>query len=497
MGIATNLQQLGDLAHTPQVKPTARQFLSDLITMQKNPAVTPGVRKKLANWLASKGLSGTVLNAARQVVPITDTYAIWDLVNHAAGAAGKEIGYNATNALPAVNYEPTNFDGKGYSKNYDAFGDAAVSNYGVVPHDFDLYGTGKYIIPAVRNIFGGDLTDGKSSFSQNFPNLQNLSNLLTGTMPKINTKFEDLPYHRQLEEQLYGRPIETRRTPDWLEIIGQAIVQPYSGQFIFPKGKDLNSGDWDLRAELQNVFGDVGSNYGMQEGVLSNVTGWTKDGQRRRTNIYREEPLNGNRQSLTPYSTNPYSPYSQTKNDAKLLHGIGGYQSPNSFYSDNYNTNDYTYKPELHENDMTPGKEWMVGAALSRYGRYGGINETAYWQPEKTWKDSAVDWYNSTFNNNQTQYNPNPSQPAQPAQPAQTAQTAQPAQPAQPTPTSKWKPIPTPTLTPTVTKSLTVNKRKFEESTKSLNFTKSLSSGQNKYDTTSKNQIPFRNKYLK
>jgi hypothetical protein len=136
----------------------------------------------------------------------------------------------------------------------------------------------------------------------------------------------------------------------------------------------------------------------------------------------------------------------------------------------------------------------MTGAALTRYGPYGGINETAYWKPEKTWKDSAVDWYNSTFNNNKTQYNPNPSQPAQPAQTAQPTQTAQ---PAQPTPTSKWKPIPTPTLTPTIVKSLTANKRKFEESKKSLNFTKSLSSGQNKYDTTSKNQIPSRNKYLK
>ncbi len=463
-----------------------------------------------------QGLEGKIgskagLKAIAQAMPYTDAYSVYDVISNGIEAQSKEHAYNNSGNFPAVDYYPKFGNSNGYVKNYDAFGEAALNPYGMIPHDWDIWGAGKYISPFVRSsvIGSGKVTvpkKFKNKFEENAWRIQQEHFPNETINPIMN--FSDLPLHRQFEEQMWGRPVETRRTPNLDEIIRQAILQPSTGQMIFPKGKDVKAWDFDPRGEIMNVFGDVGSNYAMSEGVLSDIEGWTKNGQRRKTNIYREQPFkgldfpnplqpfstdDGNRQSLAPYSTNPYTNFTQTRNSAKMIQGPLTYYSKykglsenDPFYSEK-TVNDYSFEPEGgYKNDMTSGREWMTGARLTQYGPYADVNQTAIWTPEKTYSEKLSDWYNSTFNNKKTQYNPKtPNAPVQPTQPAN------------PTPTSKWKSLPTPTLTPTVVKSLTANKRKFEESKKSLNFTKSLSSEQNKYDTTSKNQIPSRNKYLK
>jgi len=448
-----------------------------------------GKVKRLAQFIAQKKFPRAVLNVLKDAVPLSDLYARYDLLSHAASATGKEIGMNINGSLPSVDYGSVQSGGNEYTRNYNSYGDAATSNFGTLPSDLDIWGLGKYITPPLRWALDETPTNLISeAWNYNFnPNYTPREDKLAN--------FSDLPYHRQLEEQLYGRPIETRRRPDLQEIIRQAILEPYSGQMIYPKGKDLNSFDFNPLTEIQNVFGDVGSNYGMQEGVLSDVSGWTKGGQRRKTNIYREQPPGFNRQSLVPYSTDPYHTYSQTKNDAKLMHGLGGmFVDKNPFYSEK-NANDYTVEDEYDtnvmnpnkEDVMNPNKEWMTGARLTNYGPYASVNQTAYWKPEKTWGESISDWYNSMFNNNQSQYNQNLL--VTPTTPPTMQPTIMPKK-------SKWKSIPTTTPTP-VTKSLITNKNKYDADEKSLNFAKSLNSTSNKYDTTSENQILSRNKYLK
>jgi hypothetical protein len=453
---------------------------------------------KFNRFISNMPKLGSATRVLNNVMPATDYYSTFDLAGNIGGATGKEIAYNVNNrGIPAVRYyDPINHSQinreNGYVKNFDSFGESATSNYGMLPHDWDIWGLGKYISPPVRYLLNNKIEDWF------YKNPENVAN------------FSDLPYHRQLEEQLYGRPIETRRTPDWQEAIRVAMIQPFTGQMVAPKGKDINTRDFDPRGELANVFGDASSYLGMNDGVLSDVRGWTKGGQRRRANIYRDQPDNLDRQSLAPYSTNAYDNYGMTNNDPKLGHGIFSmFENTNPFYNEK-NVNDYTYEHEGGYADevMTPDKEWMVGARLTRHGPYADVNQTAYWQPEEQWGKRMSDWYNSMFNNNQNQYAQPPATQPLATQPAaiQPPLSTPTAQPASSTSKSKWKSssnpglmgLSTPTPTPTpITKSLTANKRKFEESKKSLNFTKSLNSGQNKYDTTSKNQIPFRNKYLK
>jgi len=471
----------GDPIISPEPKPGINweEFLPIAATLIGSPLGVSQIAQLFAGKAGEAAIKGGMrggikgaIKGALQVLPYTDAYSIYSLLENASNAQNKEYAYNITGNFPAVDYYPKFGNTSGYVKNYDTYGEAATLPYGVIPHDWDLWGTGEYISPVVRDLVVGP---------NNNPGEQ---------------KFSDLPLHRQFEEQMWGRPTETRRSPNLDEIIRQAIVQPATGQMIFPKGKDVNAWDFDPRGEILNVFGDVGSNYGMAQGVLSDVEGWTKGGRRRKTNIYREQPLNflenNSRQTLKPYSTNPYSDFTETSNDPKMLHGYLNWAAEGDpsyektpFYSEK-TSNDYTFTPEGgYKNDMFPENEWMIGARLTDWGPYADVNQTAIWTPEKTYSEKLSDWYNSMFNNNKTQYNPKSSNTS-----------AQPTQTAQPTPTSQWKSLPTPTPTP-VTKSLIANKRKFEESKKSLNFTKSLNSGQNKYDTTSKNQILFRNKYLK
>lgn len=463
--------------------------------------IASGPGKAALEGGAKGGIKGAI-KGTLQALPYTDAYSIYSLLENARDAEIKEYAYNNRGNFPAVDYYPKFGNTSGYVKNYDTFGEAALNPYGMIPHDWDLWGAGKYISPFVRSsvIGSGKVTvpkKFKNKFEENAWRIQQEHFPNQTINPIMN--FSDLPLHRQFEEQMWGRPVETRRTPNLDEIIRQAIIQPSTGQMIFPKGKDVNAWDLDPRGELLNVFGDVGSNYGMAQGVLSDIEGWTKNGERRKTNIYREQPFNffedNSRQSLKPYSTNPYADFTQTSNDPRLLHGYANWYEESMpsyektpFYSEK-TVNDYSFNPEGgYKNDMTSGREWMTGARLTHHGPYADVNQTAIWTPEKTHPEKLWDWYNSTFNNNST-WNNNQTQ----SNPTSTPTSVQ---PANPTPTSKWKSLPTPTSTP-VTKSLTANKRKFEETKKSLNFTKSLSSKQNKYDTTLKNQIPSRNKYLK
>ena len=119
---------------------------------------------------------------------------------------------------------------------------------------------------------------------------------------------------------------------------------------------------------------------------------------RRKTNIYREQPLNflenNSRQTLKPYSTNPYADFTQTRNDPKMLHGYLNWQAESDpsyektpFYSEK-TVNDYTFEPEGgYKNDMFPENEWMTGARLTDWGPYADVNQTAIWTPEKTYSE--------------------------------------------------------------------------------------------------------------
>ena len=188
---------------------------------------------------------------------------------------------------------------------------------------------------------------------------------------KLPAKFSDLPLAQQQEYGRFGKPVETRIKPNLLRMITEGLISSLTGQsFVGQSYNKENKNPWE---DIDNLFFDQMSHKGMAQGPLTEVYGYSPEGNLKAARVSRPlQPAMNPGQNMAPLYQLPEG-YTQPY---KIW-----YENPLAFESltSKYQREKYGRVPglsmqprELTEAQATPSQyiqprfpEFMMGAQLS------------------------------------------------------------------------------------------------------------------------------------
>jgi hypothetical protein len=116
---------------------------------------------------------------------------------------------------------------------------------------------------------------------------------------KLPAKFSDLPLAQQQEYGRFGKPVETRIKPNLMRMITEGLISSLTGQsFVGQSYNKENKNPWEY---LDNLFFDQMSHKGMAQGPLTEVYGYSPEGNLKAARVSRPlQPAMNPGQNMAP-----------------------------------------------------------------------------------------------------------------------------------------------------------------------------------------------------